>query len=177
MKRGACVFILGLFVVVSFCLAGCGSDNDGKGSSTSETPNISMVTYRVTSGMVSPAFAWDETYTISSAGVTFKRSAYSENSTVNTGVWAIGSYGTNEVTLFNTLSGPDVYAVKKTGEENSPPIGGGVTDYSIRYDNGVTVEVVTGSGYIYNNSALITTPINTYISSVTLPVEAVNRFK
>lgn len=145
-------------------------------SHNSDVPNVADVTYRETSGAVSPDYAWDEKYTVSPDGLIFVRTGFSALTTVNTGTWMINSYGTNEAKLFSDLSSADVYGVVKTGQ-GSAPVGGGIKDYSIRYDNGDTREVIIGDGSIYSNADLITTPIDNYISNVILPAGASNRYK
>jgi hypothetical protein len=145
-------------------------------SHNSDVPNVAGVTYRETSGAVSPDVAWDEKYTISPAGVTFVRTGFSALTTVNTGTWTINSYGTNEAKLVSDLSTADVYGVVKTGQGPSPR-GGGIKDYTILYDNGDTREIIIGDGSIYNNADLITTPTNSYLSDVVLPADASSRYK
>jgi hypothetical protein len=145
------------------------------------TPHVNSVTYRKTSGTVSPIYAWEEKYTISSSGVTFERSNFNAgmSSTVNIGSWSIGSFGINEAALFSVLSGPDVYSVVKTGEldPRQQTVGGGFEQYTIVYDNGETKAISLHSVDIYNNANLITTPVDSYISSIVLPASALNRYK
>ncbi|MCK9419742.1 MAG: hypothetical protein M0R70_10220 [Nitrospirae bacterium] len=145
-------------------------------SHNSDVPSVADVTYRETSGSVSPDVAWDEKYTVSLTGLTFVRTGFSALTTVNTGTWTINSYGTNESKLLSDLSTADVYGVVKTGQ-GSAPIGGGIKDYTIQYDNGDTREVIIGDGSIYSNAALLTTPIDNYLSNVVLPAGASSRYK
>lgn len=148
----------------------------GNHNSNVPLPNVTEVTYRETSGAVSPDNAWSEAYVVSPAGLTFVRTGYSALTTVNTGTWTINSFGINETKLFNDLSGDAVYGVEKTGQ-GTPPIGGGIKDYTIHYDNGGTKEVIIGDGSIYNNAGLIATPINNYIANITLPAGASKKYK
>lgn len=144
-------------------------------SSNSNIPNVSSVTFRESTGPVDPVTVWNEQYTISSKGLTFERSGYSELTTANTGTWTVNGYGANETELFRDLSGHDVYSVYKIGQ-SSLPIGGGLKIYTVIYDNGEKKEVIIGDGSIYNNAPVITTPINSYIENVVLPVDAAKRY-
>jgi hypothetical protein len=137
---------------------------------------ITEVIYRETTGPVDPNTAWTEVYTVSTSGSTFERIGFSVTTTVNEGTWVVNIYGAHESDLFGDLSGTDVYFVKKI-IQNPLPMGGGIKQYTIRYDNGETREVIIGDGSIYNNAGLITTPINDYIANVVLPAGATSRYK
>lgn len=174
MRRNLNQVLLGLFIVAMFGFAGCGRGGD----KATSVPNVAAVTYRISSGAISPDLAWDETYTISPVGLTFIRAGFSASSTVNSGSWTINSYGENEKKLFDSLSGPDVFGVLKTGQGTVPLlVGVGIQDYTIQYDSGVTKEVIIGDGSLYNNSGLVTAPINNYIANIALPTGVSNRYK
>jgi hypothetical protein len=145
-------------------------------SHNTDVPNIVDVTYQEASGSVPPDVAWHELYTASPAGLAFERTGASTATTINTGSWIVNSYGTNEAKLFSDLSTSDVYGVAKTGQE-SVPAGGGIKDYTIRYDNGEIRKVFIGDGSIYSNASLFTAPINSYISKAALPAGASNRYR
>lgn len=157
-----------LFTLFLLFIPGCVGNDPG-------VPGVSEISYRETSGAVSPEVSWEEVYTVSSAGVTFVRTGFSEVTSVNTGTWTINSYGTNEAQLFRDLSGSDVYNVVKTGQ-TMPPTDAGIQDFTVRYVNGEKREVIN-DGSTYNNPAVITTPINNFLAKVVLPADAVSRYK
>lgn len=162
--------------VVAILLFGAACSGSRNSDVPMDLPNVESVTYRETSGAVSPDSAWSELYTVSSDGLTFVRTGYSELTTVNTGTWTINSYGSKEAKLFSDLSTADVFWVVKTGE-GAVAAGSGIKDYTIRYANGGTKEVIIGDGSMYNNAGLITAPTDSYVSSVVLPADASNRYK
>lgn len=145
------------------------------GDTNSEVPAVSTVSYRVTSGAVAPDLAWDETYTMSSSGLTFVRIGHTTTTTVNAGTWVLNSYGQNEAKLFSELAGSDVYYIVKTGQGSAQT--GEIKDYTVGYATGATIEVILGDGSAYNNSSFLTTPIDNYIASTTLPTDATSRYK
>jgi hypothetical protein len=138
-------------------------------------PKVTEISYRETSGPLSPDSAWDEEHAVSPVGTTFVRTGDSALTTVNTGTWRINSDGVNEAKLFSDLSGTDVYSVKKNGR--GATIGAGIREYTVRYDNGDIRSVVLGDGSTYNDPGLITTPINDYIATLVLPAAAQSRYR
>lgn len=158
-------FLTLLILLISACSNG-----------TSNAPNLVSVTYRDGSGTVPPKYAWSEQYSVTSAGLSFERTAPASPTSVNAGSWVINSFGSNERKLFQDLSGMAVYSVTKTGQGVSR-VGGGITTYELCYDNGERRAVVIGDGSNYHNPELITTPIDNFISKISLPHGASNRFQ
>lgn len=155
--------------IIILLISACSND-------TSNAPNLVSVTYRDSSGTVSPKYAWNEQYSVTSAGLSFERTATVSPTSVNTGSWVINSFGSNETKLFKDLSGMAVYSVSKTGQ-GVTPTGGGIKTYELRYDNGDRREVVIGDGSSYSNVELISTPIDNFISKISLPHIASKRFQ
>lgn len=155
--------------IIILLISACSND-------TSNAPNLVSVTYRDSSGTVSPKYAWNEQYSVTSAGLSFERTATASPTSVNTGTWIINAFGTNETKLFKDLSGAAAYGVVKTGQDNAP-IGEETKVYELRYDNGDIRKIIIGDGSIYNHSEVITTPINDYISKITLPSGASQRYQ
>ena len=160
-------------IILCGLLVACGKSNT---QNTQTAPKISKITFRISSGVLAPALAWDEIYFISKTGLIFERLAYADVSMVNAGVWQVNGYGANEVKLYDELAGPGVYNVAITGK-GLTPAGGEIRDYALLYDDGSARDIVIGDGSIYTNSDLISKPVASYISAVVLPAAAVSRYK
>lgn len=171
MKRHGLGAMQCVLVAVILIVAGCG------GAGETSTPNVATVRYQTSSGAIPPDQAWVETYTVASTGTVFTRSGVSTTTTVNAGEWTLTGFGTDETALFNALTGHSVYTVHKTGQGTAPPVSRGTQIYTIAYDNNTEHEVVVGDGSQYNNPDLVTASIDGYIAKISLPAEAVSRFK
>jgi len=132
---------------------------------------VVQVTYTDYSGTIPEPFT--ERYTITLDEVRFERLGHEED-LVNRGVWVVAASPAEVRDLLDGLSGVDCRKIKRILPEGWPdaPIGGGATEYQIKYESGGLFEMRLGEGVTYENALTLTDPIRDFLRALQLPLEA-----
>jgi hypothetical protein len=132
---------------------------------------VVQVTYTDYSGTIPDPFT--ERYTITLEEVRFERLGH-EADMVNRGVWIVAAAPAEVRDLLAGLSGVDCRQIKPILPESWPdaPIGGGATEYQVKYESGGLFEMRLGEGVTYENARLVTDPVRDFLRALQLPLEA-----
>jgi hypothetical protein len=133
---------------------------------------IIQVSYSTATGSVLPEHQYFEEIIIKNDGVTFTRSSKSINTIVNTGTWIVPVSIEKINALFNDLK----YAKCSDLIRNEPkdaPDGGSTEAYTVTYKNDKTCQIYLSPGTYYDNGDAFITPIQSFITDLVLPDDAV----
>ncbi len=149
-------------------LTGCGTMDYGN--------EISQVIYTSDAGTLLPEQQWHERVVISRSKVSLARNGRVEHTEINEGAWEFSVEEQQVQALFEQIRTVDCSSLERI-EPDDPPDGGGTETYTIRYANGKECSLVYDSGTTYTKGLLIVHPIQAFLTNLTPPAEAVNRYR
>jgi hypothetical protein len=159
------VLVISLFIVLA--LTGCQEEENMK--------DITQITIVSEAGSILPELQWHEEYTITEGHVTFRRSGNADTSDVNSGSWEIPADAHEISDLFLVLETVDLRSIERV-EPLDPPDGGGSSYYTITFTNDKSFSLNYNPGVTYTNGELIAKPLQDFLDTLQLPIEAVNRY-
>lgn len=154
-------------LLVVFALAGCQEEENMN--------DISQITIVSEAGSILPELQWHEEYMITKDSVTFRRSGNADASDVNAGSWDIPADAHEITDLFMVLETVDLKSIERV-EPLDTPDGGGSSFYTITFANDRSFSLNYNPGVTYTNGELITKPLQDFLDTLKLPIEAVNRY-
>lgn len=155
-------------LVIILALAGCKKEENMKA--------ISQVSIVTEAGSILPELRWHEAYIITTDTVTFKRSGFVDTSEVNAGSWEIPADAQKISSLFLVLETVNLKSIVRV-EPVDLPEGGGSKFYQFTYADGKTWSLDYTPGVTYKNGDSITKPLQAFIDTLQLPIEAVNQYR
>ena len=153
-----------IIIIITLMLSGCAKVDDMK--------EIKQIIYTSNSGTILPELQWHEEYTIDQDSVTFRRSGKMENTTVNAGEWQIDVDPDDLSVLFDQLELLKYQEITKI-EPQDIPDGGGSESVQIVFSNGNSFRMDLTPGVTYSNGDLIMVPLQSFISELDIPDEAI----
>lgn len=137
---------------------------------------ISQITYVSESGTILPELQWHEEFIIQQNSITFTRTGNADSTDINAGSWSLPSDSTALAVLFETLENIDLSKIERI-EPVDQPDGGGSLFYQFTFSDGKTWSLDYTNGVTYTNGEWITLPVEDFINTLQLPLEAANRYK
>ena len=104
------------------------------------------------------------------------RNGRAANTEINAGTWEFAVDEQNVTALFEQLEAINCSTIKRI-EPEDPVDGGDTESYTILYARDKTFSLVYDPGTTYTDGELIVKPVEVFIQSLRLPVEAVSRYK
>ena len=157
-----------LAVIFCECVTGCTTGRNMN--------DISQISYTSNAGTISPELQWYEEIIITNNNVTLTRQGRTTDTEINEGSWEFVVDEQNVAALFAQLESVDVTSIKRI-EPEDPVDGGDAVSYTIVYANSKTFSLAYVPGTTYTDGMLIVNPIEIFIQSLNLPIEAISRYK
>lgn len=143
-------------------------------SRESEMRTIKEIRYLKSSGSILPELQWVEEYLLSAENATLSRKGRIENSQVNAGSWNLIPDRLVLKELFDALQKMGCAKLNRI-DPADPPDGGGSEEFTIVYETGDTCIMRYDPGVTYENGDEYAALIRSFISTIDLPGNAVNR--
>jgi len=137
---------------------------------------ISQIAYVSESGTILPELQWHEKFIVQQNSITFTRSGNADASEVNAGSWPVPFDSEALLNLFETLENVDLTKIDRIDPVDQPD-GGGSEYYQLTYSNNKTWSLEYSLGATYTNGEWITQPVQDFLKTLQLPIEASNRYK
>ncbi len=164
MKKG---FLFALTILLLVSLASCSQE----GAMTS----IVSVRYTLDAGTLPPELRWHEEYMISDEGVVFSRSAFQEETQVNTGSWMVEIEAGAVDALLDQLNEADLKGIERV-EPADAPDGGGSESILLLDASGRSFSLDFINGVTYTGAEGVVEPVREFIHNLVLPEEAVVQY-
>jgi hypothetical protein len=141
-----------------------------------ETPiprTVVQVSYIESSGSVLDP--WTERYLITDLGIRFIRNG-AVDGPINEGTWEFGGQREAIARLFEQLTAVDCSSIQEIPPDELLD-GGGSTSYEVLYSDESVCGAWYREGYTYAGADPLVRPIDDLVGGLSLPVEAVERFR
>lgn len=136
---------------------------------------ISQISMTSDAGSILPELQWHEQITITKDGVSLVRNGRTPDTEINEGSWDLPVDAQAVSALFGQLEAVDCTTIERI-EPDDPLDGGDTESYTIVYGRGKEFYLRYDPGVTYTDGALLVEPIEAFIKSLDLPVEAASRY-
>ncbi|MFO7695791.1 MAG: hypothetical protein R6X16_01360 [Anaerolineae bacterium] len=138
--------------------------------------DVTRVVYASQSGAILPELRWYEEYVVTRNRLTLERRGTMVGTQVAAGSWEIAVDPQAIADLFTALEAVDASAIQRM-EPVDQPDGGNTQIYAVYYAGDQALELSFDPGIEYTGGAQVTGPIDAFLGSLVLPVEARSRYK
>jgi hypothetical protein len=161
-------FLLTLATILCGYVTGC--------TTVKTMHDITQVSVTSDAGSILPELQWHEEITITQDGGRLVRHGRTADTAIHEGSWAFPVDASRVAALFAQLEAVDCSTIERI-EPDDPPDGGHTESYTIIYGRDKTFHLGYDPGVTYTDGALLVEPIEAFIKTLELPVDAVSRYK